>query len=139
MAAFLGSMIFCSFQPVSNGFQNRYRPQNPPLAIAQRFESGHRHQGKERGFCLSLFLYVGGGLELIQMQQSGGLLLAAGWTAATQSFSPNGRNCKSSPVTGIMIRIAITFTPAFPSLPKMIAEYYPRHKKRHSLCCACNF
>jgi len=36
-------------------FQMSYKTQNPPLATAYRFESGHRHQEKERSFCFSLF------------------------------------------------------------------------------------
>ena len=50
------------------------RTQNPPLATAYRFESGHRHQKQRHPLGMPLFFNTMAGLEPIQMQQSGGLL-----------------------------------------------------------------
>ena len=52
-------------------------------ARACRFESCHPHQEKRDPIGASLFLIRRLGLEPIKTQQSGGLLLADGWTAAT--------------------------------------------------------
>ena len=41
------------------------------------------------------------------MQQSGGLLLAAGWTAATPLFLPVGQKCKRVPFAVPKIQIPI--------------------------------
>ena len=51
---------------------------------------------------LLLVWYSDAGLEPISIQQSGGLLIAAGWTAATSLFFCIAEKCKSSPVVSTM-------------------------------------
>jgi hypothetical protein len=46
---------------------------------------------------LLLVWYSDAGLEPISIQQSGGLLIAAGWTAATPLFFCIAEKCKSRP------------------------------------------
>jgi len=62
-----------------------------------------------------LFLSELGGLEN-QIQQSGGLLFAASWMAATHLFSPAaaGENANESPslhqkITATLIQVAVIF------------------------------
>ena len=65
---------FYQFPTVTSGFQILFWTQNPPLATAYRFESGHRHQKQRHPLGVLLFFNTAAGLEPIQMQQSGGLL-----------------------------------------------------------------
>ena len=65
---------FYQFPTVTSGFQILFWTQNPPLATAYRFESGHRHQKREPRPGVLFLVSRGDGLEPIQMQQSGGLL-----------------------------------------------------------------
>ena len=65
---------FYQFPTVTSGFQILFWTQNPPLATAYRFESGHRHQKREPRSGVLFFGIQGDGFKPMEMQQSGGLL-----------------------------------------------------------------
>ena len=70
---------FYQFPTVTSGFQILFWTQNPPLATAYRFESGHRHQKREPRPGV-LFFGIQGGRTRTHVNAT------VRWTVATRRF-----------------------------------------------------
>ena len=70
---------FYQFPTVTSGFQILFWTQNPPLATAYRFESGHRHQKREPRPGFSFLVFRGGRTRTYPNA-------TVRWTVATRRF-----------------------------------------------------